>query len=925
MLFEESFRELLFVERDRLRRPAMGQLGLPQSMAADAAAWRHENTGLGLPPMLAALVPQASALSPEIRRAQRAALGAAESEGQLAEYLPSLTYLLGDARGLFEGLSSQSMGDIAEIALVARLREGTGTVKILDVAAGAGSMLLSASRAVARQGFSAEALGVELNPDTATLAAATLYLAGVPSHVAVANSLLDDPFPTQVDLAVSQPPFGLSWSRDAEGVRERHRSGWYPFGLPQQSDGSWLFASRLLEKLTTTSPGTGRAVTFMVGSSLWRPGVDAAVRAAVVDSDLIEAIIALPAGLTQAAVPCYAVVFDRNKSTARQGRIQLIDLRASSEGSQLRDAPRQIRAGALDTLRDALKSSRDGVISRTVPSDRFFKVRRQIRAAATIAEREDAPSWLLDLPRDLDLEAQLAGRYGPVEVEAGEASAPVCVLDVDSVLAGSSKPLRAWLQGTGWPVTRLSALLLAAPVAQSGPPGDGLSSASTAGTVLLPTTLTHPAALREAQSRDGDAAGRRLILRCDAQRVIPEFLVGWLNSAFGRQARERALQAASSGHVVFALRSEPRALLRFCDEIEVPVPPLAVQEAVAATEARLAASAAMVESARREAWSAPGKAAEIARRFEPLFDTSISTWLSELPYPIASAIWAFETRRQNPGAARAQILLVWEAYAAFYSAVLMSALAQDPAFRLAEMPQLRQALSDAHLSTARATMGTWAVITQRLSSRFRDRLTHGTEDERAAVLEAFGGASRGSLDALLDARIIGLITDVNHKRNAWHGHGAALTDRELSAQRDYLFGRLEELRELLGATWRELQCVRAGDGYRKDGRTFQKAELVTGPAAPFRQTELEVGELMEQGELYLCTDGARQPLLLQHFVVLRSSPNDAQYTSYFYNRREGNQVRLVAYQFADASELTEDFAGYAKAFAGLDAADDPAG
>jgi len=117
--------------------------------------------------------------------------------------------------------------------------------------------------------------------------------------------------------------------------------------------------------------------------------------------------------------------------------------------------------------------------------------------------------------------------------------------------------------------------------------------------------------------------------------------------------------------------------------------------------------------------------------------------------------------------------------------------------------------------------------------------------------------------------------------------------------------------------------VRAGDGYRQSGRTFQMAELVMGPSAPFRHTELDVGELMEKGELYLCTDGARQPLLLQHFVVLRSSPNDAQYTSYFYNRREGNEARLVAYQFADASELTEDFAGFAEAFAGLDAADEP--
>ena len=305
--------------------------------------------------MLAAFVSQGGALRAEIRRAQRAALVAAESEGQLAEYLPSLMYFLGDDGGFFEALSSQSMRDVAEVALASRLREGHGTVKILDVVAGAGSMLLSAARAAAQHGFSAEVLGVELNPGIAKPAAGTLYLAGVPGEIAVANSLLDDPFPAYVDLAVSQPPFGLSWRRDAEGVLERHRSGWYPFGLPQQNDGSWLFASRLLEKLATTSPGTGRAVTFMVGGSLWRSGADAAVRAAVVDNDLIEAIVALPAGLTQAAVPCYAVVFDRNKSEARKGRIQLIDLRASSEGSRLRDAPRQIRAAALDTLRNAAR------------------------------------------------------------------------------------------------------------------------------------------------------------------------------------------------------------------------------------------------------------------------------------------------------------------------------------------------------------------------------------------------------------------------------------------------------------------------------------------------------------------------------------------------------------------------------------------
>ena len=59
----------------------------------------------------------------------------------------------------------------------------------------------------------------------------------------------------------------------------------------------------------------------------------------------------------------------------------------------------------------------------------------EVRVATTATDRADAPRRFLDLPRDLDSEAQLAGRYGPVGVEAGEANAPICALDIDSVSA----------------------------------------------------------------------------------------------------------------------------------------------------------------------------------------------------------------------------------------------------------------------------------------------------------------------------------------------------------------------------------------------------------------------------------------------------------------------------------------------------------
>ena len=198
--------------------------------------------------------------------------------------------------------------------------------------------------------------------------------------------------------------------------------------------------------------------------------------------------------------------------------------------------------------------------------------------------------------------------------------------------------------------------------------------------------------------------------------------------------------------------------------------------------------------------------------------------------------------------------------------MLLSALFQDPALREDETPKLRQALAAAGLTMSRATLGAWGVIIQRLTSRFRDRLVNGTDDERNALLEVFGSSSRATLESLLDARAVQLISDVTNKRNAWQGHAAAVNERDLSAQTEYLVGRLEELREVVGSAWRELQCVRAGSAHRRQGRTFQKAELVVGPYAPFRQVEIAVGEIMEDGELYLCADGASQPLPLQHLV-----------------------------------------------------------
>jgi hypothetical protein len=74
---------------------------------------------------------------------------------------------------------------------------------------------------------------------------------------------------------------------------------------------------------------------------------------------------------------------------------------------------------------------------------------------------------------------------------------------------------------------------------------------------------------------------------------------------------------------------------------------------------------------------------------------------------------------------------------------------------------------------------------------------------------------------------------------------------------------------------------------------------------------------MIDGDLYLAKDGSQSPLPLGQFVQLRAAPQDAQYTTYFYNRTEGASVRMVSYQHGPESEIQDDAEGFRSAFGGL--------
>jgi type I restriction-modification system DNA methylase subunit len=103
------------------------------------------------------------------------------------------------------------------------------------------------------------------------------------------------------DYMLSNPPFGVEWKKVQKEVQDEHQrlghAGRFGPGLPRVSDGSLLFLMHLLAKMRPWTEGGCRFGIVLNGSPLFTGGAgsgESEIRRYVLESDLVEAIIALP-------------------------------------------------------------------------------------------------------------------------------------------------------------------------------------------------------------------------------------------------------------------------------------------------------------------------------------------------------------------------------------------------------------------------------------------------------------------------------------------------------------------------------------------------------------------------------------------------------------------------------------------------------
>jgi type I restriction enzyme M protein len=205
---------------------------------------------------------------------------------------------------------------------------------IYDPACGTGGMLLAAVEHVREAGgdprtFFGKLFGQEKNLTTSSVARMNLLLHGVEDFQVERGDTLRNPVFTDpstgglatFDVVIANPPFSLSqWGLE---VWESDPWGRAFAGLPSDAYGDLAWVQHMVHSMAARS---GRMAVVLPQGVLFRKGSEAAIRRALIQRDLIEAVIGLAPNLfygTQLAA-CILII-RREKTPDRKGKVLFVD------------------------------------------------------------------------------------------------------------------------------------------------------------------------------------------------------------------------------------------------------------------------------------------------------------------------------------------------------------------------------------------------------------------------------------------------------------------------------------------------------------------------------------------------------------------------------------------------------------------------
>jgi type I restriction enzyme M protein len=237
----------------------------------------------------------------------------------------------------FASDAGKKAGEFYTPAAVSRLLAKLAAPKpgdtICDPACGSGSLLIRAAEQVGSDNFAL--YGQEVNGATWALARMNMFLhakdaARIEWCDTLNNpTLIEGDHLMRFDVVVANPPFSLDkWGAEGADTDQFKR---YWRGVPPKSKGDYAFITHMVEIAKRQS---GRVAVIVPHGVLFRSGAEGTIRKALIEENLLDAVIGLPANLfTTTGIPVAILILDRSREQggANEARRDVLFIDASKE------------------------------------------------------------------------------------------------------------------------------------------------------------------------------------------------------------------------------------------------------------------------------------------------------------------------------------------------------------------------------------------------------------------------------------------------------------------------------------------------------------------------------------------------------------------------------------------------------------------
>jgi type I restriction enzyme M protein len=217
--------------------------------------------------------------------------------------------------------------------LLAKLLRAQPGDRICDPACGSGSLLIQVAEEIPNHNYSL--YGQEANGSTWALCRMNMFLHEEDSAQVKWADTLNNPLLVENDrllrfnVVVANPPFSLDkWGAEHAG-EDPHKRFWR--GVPPKSKGDYAFITHMVE---TALPKEGRVGVIVPHGVLFRGGTEGKIRQTLIEENLLDAVIGLPANLFfGTGIPAAILIFDRSREPGgrNEDRSEVLFIDASRE------------------------------------------------------------------------------------------------------------------------------------------------------------------------------------------------------------------------------------------------------------------------------------------------------------------------------------------------------------------------------------------------------------------------------------------------------------------------------------------------------------------------------------------------------------------------------------------------------------------